>query len=303
MPKKLDIGGQAVIEGVMMRSKHHVVTAIRKKGNIIFKKEKIKKHPKWTRFFFIRGIVNLFEMLVIGLKTLNWSASEQVDKEEELSSFALSITMIVAFLFAIGLFVFLPYVLTYLTGIKETSSPIWFNIIDGLIKSGILILYLYLISLMKDIKTVFKYHGAEHKAVFCYEDNKKLTVGNALKYSTKHPRCGTAFLMIVIILSIFLFSFIPFIATALAPGINSLNWFARRVVLFAFRILLLPVVAGFSYEALKFGAKHQDNPLFRSLTLPGLWIQKITTKEPTKKQLEVAIFALSKVLKLENGHL
>src|SRR3989338_1665088 len=203
MQKKLDVGGQAVIEGVMMRSKNHLVTAVRKKVKIIYKKDKIRKKPKLYQFFFIRGIVNLIEMLVIGIKTLNWSASQQTDEEEELSNWAIALTLIVAFALAIGLFLLLPYALTYLIGIKETSRPILFNIIDGIIKVAILILYVYLISLMKDIKRVFQYHGAEHKSVFCYEDNKKLTVENAEKYTTLHPRCGTAFLMIVIIVGVF----------------------------------------------------------------------------------------------------
>lgn len=300
MPEKLEIGGQAVIEGVMMRSKNYIVTAIRKKGRIIYKKDKIKKKPKFLQLFFIRGIVNLIEMLIIGIKALNWSASQQTEEEEEISNWAIFLTLIIAFAFAIGLFVLLPYILTYLIGIKETQNPIWFNIIDGIIKIIILVLYVYLISLMKDIRKVFQYHGAEHKAVFCYEDNRKLTIENAKKYSTLHPRCGTAFLMIVIIISIFLFSFIPIIIKGVYPNLNNINWLFKRTILFSTRILLLPIVAGFSYEILKFGAKHQKNPIFRALTLPGLWIQKITTKEPNKKQLGVGISALKKVLGLEN---
>ena len=297
--KKLDIGGQAVIEGVMMRSKNHVVTAVRKKGKIVYKHDKIKKKPKFYQFFFIRGIVNLIEMLIVGIKTLNWSASQQTEDEEELSGWAIALTMIIAFAFAIGLFLLLPYALTYLIGIKETSRPILFNIIDGIIKVAIFILYVYLISLMKDIKRVFQYHGAEHKSVFCYEDNKKLTVENAEKYTTLHPRCGTAFLMIVIIVGVFLFSFIPVIVEMIYPAINNIHWLLKRTLLFLTRILLLPIIAGLSYESLKFGAKHQTNPIFRAITLPGLWIQKITTQKPDKKQIEVALFALSKVLKLE----
>lgn len=303
MSEKLDIGGQAVIEGVMMRSKNFIVTAVRKKGKIIYKKDKIKKKPKFLQLFFIRGIVNLIEMLVIGIKALNWSAYQQSEEEEEISNWAITLTLIIAFVFAIGLFVLLPYILTYLIGIKETQNPILFNVIDGIIKIAIFILYVYIISLIKEVRKVFQYHGAEHKAVFCYEDNKKLTIENAKKYLTLHPRCGTAFLMIVIIISIFLFSFIPIIVKSIYPEINNLFWPLRRTLLFTARILLLPIIAGFSYETLKFGAKHQKNPIFRYLTLPGLWIQKITTKEPNKKQLEVGLFALKEVLKLENGNL
>lgn len=299
MQKKLDVGGQAVIEGIMMRSKNHVVTAVRKKGKIIYKEDKIKKKSRFMQWFFIRGIVNLIEMLVLGIKTLNWSAAQQGEEDEELSSWAIALTLIVAFLFAIGLFLLLPYALTYLIGVRETTNPVWFNIVDGIIKVGIFILYIYLISLWKEIRRVFQYHGAEHKAVFCYEDGKKLTVENAKKYSTLHPRCGTAFLIIVIIIGVFLFSFIPVIVESIYSNINNIHWLLRRLILFTCRILLLPIVAGFSYELLKFGAKHQDNPIFRSLTLPGLWVQKLTTKNPTKKQLEVGVAALKKVLSLE----
>lgn len=304
MPKKLDIGGQAVIEGIMMRSKHNVVTAVRKKGKIIYKKDKIKKKPKWMQLFFIRGIVNLIEMLIIGIKTLNWSASQQIDdKEEEMSNLGIAMTIILSLILGLGIFLVLPYILTQLIGFKEINTPILFNIVDGIIKVGIFILYVYLISLWGEIRRIFQYHGAEHKAVFCYEDGKKLTVENAKKYTTKHPRCGTAFIMIVILVGIFLFSFIPIIVLSVFPNFYSLNIFLRKVVLILFRMLLLAPVAGFAYEILKFGAKHQDNPIFRALTLPGLWIQKITTKKPSKKQLEVGIAALKEVLKLENGNI
>ena len=296
MTKKHDVGGQAVIEGVMMRSKRDVVTAVRKNGKIICKHDRLKKKSKFSQAFFIRGIVNLFEMLVLGIKTLNWSASKQTDDDEELSDWAIVLTMIVSFAFAILLFVFLPYALTYLTGVKETNNPIWFNLIDGIIKVGILVLYVYLISRLKDVKRVFQYHGAEHKAVFCYEAGKELTVKNAMKYSTLHPRCGTAFIMIVILIGIFLFSLIPMVIQAIFPDFVSLSLILKKLILFPTRILFLPIIAGFGYEILKFGSKHQSNPIFRSLTLPGLWIQKITTQKPNKKQIEVALFALKKVL-------
>jgi uncharacterized protein YqhQ len=297
MTKKHDVGGQAVIEGVMMRSKRDVVTAVRKNGKIICKHDRLKKKSKFSQAFFIRGIVNLFEMLVLGIKTLNWSASKQTDDDEELSDWAIVLTMIVSFAFAILLFVFLPYALTYLTGVKETNNPIWFNLIDGIIKVGILVLYVYLISRLKDVKRVFQYHGAEHKAVFCYEAGKELTVKNAMKYSTLHPRCGTAFIMIVILIGIFLFSLIPIAIQSIFPDFISLSLILKKLILFPTRILFLPIIAGFGYEILKFGSKHQSNPIFRSLTLPGLWIQKITTQKPNKKQIEVALFALKKVLK------
>ncbi|MBW2989454.1 DUF1385 domain-containing protein [Candidatus Woesearchaeota archaeon] len=297
--KKLEVGGQAVIEGVMMRSKGNIVTAVRKDGKIAYKKDRIRKKPKFLHMFFIRGIVSLVEMLVIGIKALNWSAAQQTEEDEELGSWAITLTMITAFIFAIGLFLLLPYALTYIIGVRETENPVWFNVIDGIIKAGILVLYTYLISLMKDIRRVFEYHGAEHKAVFCYEDGKELTVENAKGYSTLHPRCGTAFLIIVITIGIFLFSFIPMALGSFYPNIENVSWALRRAILFGLRILILPIIAGVSYEILKFGAKHQKNPIFRFLTMPGLWIQKITTKQPDEGQMEVGIAALKGVLEME----
>jgi uncharacterized protein YqhQ len=292
-----DIGGQAVIEGVMMRNKNKVATAVRLPNKKIkIKKQRLKPRSKFLKLFFIRGIINLIDMLTLGIKTLMWSADQQTGEEEKISKTEITITVILSLAFGIGLFLFLPYLFTYLLGFKELINPLLFNIIYGTIKAGMLVLYLYLISFMKDIRRVFQYHGAEHKVVFCYENKKSLTPENIKKFITAHPRCGTSFLIIVILVSVILFSFIPLIVQNIYPAINSIHWLLRRVILFACRLLLLPVVAGFSYEILKFGAKHQDNIIFRALTLPGLWVQKLTTKEPTKKQIEVATRALKSVL-------
>jgi len=240
-------------------------------------------------------------MLVVGIKALNWSAKQAGEDEEELSDFAIAMTLIVAIALALGLFLLLPYVLTVLLGIKEVRNPVWFNIVDGIIKVAILILYVYLIGLIKDIKRVFQYHGAEHKAVHCYEKGEKLTVENCKKYATLHPRCGTAFLLIVIIIGVLLFSFIPIIVKGIYPNIDNVFWLWKRAILFVCRIILLPIIAGVSYEILKLGAKKQDNWPFKGMAMPGLWLQKLTTKEPNKKQLEVAIVALDAVLRLETG--
>ncbi|MFC1768570.1 DUF1385 domain-containing protein [Nanoarchaeota archaeon] len=302
MAKKVElmVGGQAIIEGVMMRSPNYVGMAVRKpKGGLSKKVNRIKKTSKFWKIPFFRGVHNLWVMLVIGIKALNWSANESGEEEEKLSDTALYMTMAVAFLFGIGLFVLLPYALTFLFGVKEETTPILFNFIDGVIKVCILILYVYLIGLMKDVRTLYKYHGAEHKTVFCYENNKPLTVKNVKKYSTKHPRCGTSFLFIVIIISIVVFSFTPFIATAIVPNIGEIFWVLKRAILFSLRIALLPVIAGISYEFLKGSAKFAHNPIFKYATYPGLWLQKITTKEPTDKQIQVAIESLKLVIKAE----
>ena len=303
MKEKPLLGGQALIEGVMIKSPNHVSLAVRKnKKKIVTKKEKLRKKNWFLKLFFIRGIVNLIEMLVIGTRALMWSAHQQAEEEgEELGKVATTITFMISMLFAIGLFVLLPYALTYLLGIQEQARPVLFNVVDGIIKVGILLLYLWLISFMKDVKTLFQYHGAEHKAVFCYEHNKALTVKNVQKYSTLHPRCGTAFLLMVIIIAIVIFAFIPSIIQALFPSFTLLNHWLQKLILFFTRILMLPIVAGLSYELLRLGAKYPNNILLKLFVQPGLWMQKITTKRPTNKQVEVAIVSLKNAAKLEKA--
>ncbi len=301
MTRTIEVGGQAVINGIMLRSSRYVVTAVRDRNKIIYRKDRLWKKPKFLEFFFIRGIVNLIEMLVIGVRSLNWSANQSVGKEEEISNMYIILTLFVAFIFAIFLFLFLPYLLTLLVGLSEERNPIFFNLFDGAVKIAILLLYIYLISFIGEIKDVFRYHGAEHKVVFCYEQGDKLDVRSASKYGTLHPRCGTAFLLIVVFLGIFLFSFIPLLLNYVYPEINSLPWFFRRIVFFVSRILFLPLIAGFSYEILKIGSKNRRS-ILRFLSYPGLLVQKLTTREPTSEQLDVAIFALKKLLELEEGH-
>lgn len=294
-----DIGGQAVIEGVMMRNKGMIATAVRKKnGKIIIKRERLNQKPKFLRLFFIRGIVNLIEMLVLGIKTLMWSADQSAEKKEEkLSSFEIAATLLLSMLLVILFFIALPYFLTNIIGIKEETAPIAFNLVDGLIKIALFLSYIYLISLMKDVKTLFQYHGAEHKAVHCYEHGKELAVENAKQFTTLHPRCGTSFLMIVLIVSIIVFSLLPSFIIYIYPSFNSMKFFVKKLILFASRIIVIPIIAGFSYEILKLSSKFRDNRLMLVFITPGLWLQRLTTREPTKKQIDVAIAALKSVLK------
>ncbi len=280
MGKKIIIGGQAVIEGVLMRSPNYYNISVRGKKKIISKSEKIKEKPKFFKFFFIRGVVNLIEMLVIGIKALNWSA-EKVEGGEEIKKKDFFFTILLSFIVAIGLFIVLPL---YLTKLIHSSRGFMFNLIDGIIRIVILILYIYFISLLKDVKVLYQYHGAEHKAVNCYEDGKSLTLSNAKKYSTLHTRCGTSFLILVLIISILVFSLIA------NPNLY---------IKFLGRILLLPLIIGLSYELLKLTDRFRKNIIIKLLSMPGLWIQKITTKEPTNKQLEVALISLKNVLRLE----
>lgn len=276
------VGGQAVIEGVMMRFANKMAVAVRNpKGKIIVKVEKLnllsERIKKW---FFLRGIVNLVEILAHGVKTLNYSADVATgSKKEESSWFLFLIIFIISLGFGLLIFKFLPLLVAQLI---NPESNIVFNLIDGGVKLFTFVAYIYVISLMKDVRRIFRYHGAEHKAVNCYEAKKKLTVKNAKKYSTLNPRCGTSFIMVVIIVSIFTYVFIP----KTVPFMYKL----------LYRILLLPVIAGISYEVLKLGAKYEKNFFFRAINKPGIWIQHMTTKEPDDKQLKVALVALKKVV-------
>ncbi|MBU0536543.1 MAG: DUF1385 domain-containing protein [Nanoarchaeota archaeon] len=288
--KIFSAGGQAVIEGVLMRSMHNLAVAVRKpNGKISIKKEKIVSiadRVSILRWPFIRGVFNLFQMLIIGFKALIHSANESMDKvEEELTFMEIVFSIVLAIGFAIILFKALPFLVAVLfertfSFVKE--NYIIFNIIDGVTKITFFILYIFIISLMRDVKRIFEYHGAEHKTVNCYEAGESLTVKNVKKYSTLHPRCGTNFVLIVLILSILVYTFIP----------KSLELWAR----FGLRILLLPVIAGISYEILKLCGKYRDNILMHAVALPGLAVQMITTREPDNKQIEVAIAALNGVI-------
>ncbi len=281
MAKKCNIGGQAVIEGVLMKNDDKIAIAVRRPdGKISVKKEhkaSITKRIKFLGWPFFRGTVNLIEMLSVGIKALNYSANESLGEEDKkITKTEFAFTTAFAVIVAIGLFILLPL---YLTKITRTEG-ILFNLIDGLIRVGIFVIYILLISMMKDVRRLFQYHGAEHKTVNCYEQGKKLTPENVKKYSTAHRRCGTTFLLIVLVISIIIFSFI----------VSDKTW-----VKFAWRVILLPVIAGLSYELLKLGAKFPNSFLINLLIYPGLMLQRITTKEPDKKQIEVAIKAFKAV--------
>ncbi|WP_343073787.1 DUF1385 domain-containing protein [Atribacter laminatus] len=272
----------------MMRSPWKISIAVRKPNGTIV--TDIKEKPilsKTNKFFalpIVRGVVNMVDSLIIGLKALSLSATLAMDEEEEkLSAFDLSIAMLLAFGLFVGLFIALP---TFLTSRIDhyIHSTILYNIVEGLIRVTIFLLYLYIISRMKDIKRIFEYHGAEHKTIFAYENGKELTLENIRKYTTHHPRCGTNWLMIVMIISIFIFSFLG------RPGIIT------RIIS---RVALIPIVAGLAYEAIRLLSKYQDRGLANILAYPGLLLQRITTQEPDDSQLEVAVAALKGSLKEE----
>lgn len=281
--KKITIGGQAVIEGVMMRGPELTATAVRtpegkieinsRPVNSISDRYPILKKP------LLRGCVSLIESLVIGIRSLGYSAQMAGEEEEQLSDRELAGTIAFAFVLAAVLFIAIP------TGAAKlfhsiTEDPVFLNLMEGVLRLFIFIAYIVGISRMKDIQRVFQYHGAEHKTIACFEAGEALTVENAMKHTRFHKRCGTSFLLIVMLVSIFVFAFL---------GWPSL---IERIVS---RIVLLPVVAGISYEIIRFSA-NSDNCILGWAVKPGLWLQRLTTREPEPDMLEVAIESAKAVL-------
>ena len=299
--EKINIGGQAVLEGVMMRAPRAMAIAVRRpSGEIVIKREQtppLSERFPIVKLPLVRGAVALVTSLIIGIKALNFSANEALveeeqeggeAKQEELSSWALAGTMVVAFGFGIALFFVLPLYLTKLLVPVIGDNNIIFNLVDGLIRVVVFLLYIWSIAKMKDIERVFQYHGAEHKTIYAFEEGVELTLENVKRFSRLHPRCGTSFLLIVMLVSIAVFSLIPkawpFIWKALS------------------RVVLLPLIAGISYEFLKWSAKHDQHPLVKLVIAPGLALQRLTTREPDDDQLEVAIRSVQEALDENAGY-
>jgi len=277
--QKFDVGGQAVIEGVMMKSPTTVAIAVRKpNGKIVVKKQKQtpwQRRSRILRIPVIRGAVSLIEMLVVGMRTLNWSAEQQATKKEEkIKGWEIGLAMLFAIILAVGLFIVLPF---YLAKIFIVTRGFSFNLLDGIFRAAVFIGYLVIIGRFADIRRTFQYHGAEHKAVHCHESGKALTPGNVKRFAKEHLRCGTSFFAIVIVIAIIVFSLIKTQSTLFN---------------IATRIVVIPLIAGLSYEVLKLSSRYHSNPLLRIIAAPGIAIQKLTTAEPSKKQIEVAIAAL-----------
>lgn len=306
-------GGQAVIEGVMMRGKKHYAVACRKSNNeIVVKQENVESFMKgfqWLNKPFLRGTLALIDAMVLGMKTLIFSANlqlKEIDEEERkkkqeqsetiapekteeaksetINDIRVMGSVVLGLAFGILLFVVGPNILAHLVN-KQVANPFLMNIIEGFVKIAIFFLYIYLISKMKDIQRIFMYHGAEHKVINTYESGLPLTLENISKYGTIHTRCGTSFIMIVLVISIFVHFFVGW----------SDIWYWRILA----RLALLPVIAGIAYEIIKFAGRHQGSKLLRVLLAPGLWMQKITTREPTDDQVEVALTALNSVFQVE----
>jgi uncharacterized protein YqhQ len=286
--RRAQVGGQAVIEGVMMRGVDWWSLAVRRPDETIglhhwplvswMKRYPILKLP------IVRGVVALVESLVIGVRALTVSANESLGEEEqELGKKEIGVTLIIAFAFAVGLFFIAPL---FLTGLLDhyLGNGFWFWLVEGCVRVGIFLAYLAIVTQIKDLRRVFEYHGAEHMSIHALEHGDQLTVANVEKYKTLHLRCGTSFLLIVLVVSIFVFA-----------AVGRPAWY----LLILSRIVLIPLIAGISYEIIRFAGRHETNRVIRVVMAPGLALQWMTTKHPDSSQVEVAIAALEKIIELE----
>ena len=282
MPERFHYGGQAVIEGVMMRGQRTMVTTVRRPdGGLATDTQPLSNlYTGWMRRTpLMRGIIILIEVLVLGVKSLLYSANIALEEEgEEISGWLIWVMMVVSLVLAVGLFFIAPL---FLTRSLNVGSSLVFNLVDGIIRVVIFIAYLKIMTLVPDIKRVFAYHGAEHKAVHANEAGVPLEVEVVREYSTAHVRCGTSFLVAVMLISIIIFALI---------GLHS----AWLMVLS--RIVLIPVITALGYEVIYFGSRHINNGLVKAILTPGLWIQRLTTREPDDSQLKVALLALNGVM-------
>jgi uncharacterized protein YqhQ len=280
------MGGQAVMEGVMMRGLNSWAVAVRSpEGEIELE---VHDAPRWTERWahlpLVRGVITLAESLSLGFKALAWSADRQLPEEERISSRAMGWTMGISLVFFLAVFLVLPALGTSALGDILNVRGFEYHLLEGGIRMGIFLGYLGLIGLIPDIKRVFMYHGAEHKAIAAYENHVELTPESAQRFTTEHVRCGTNFLLTVMVVTIFVYSFVG------RPALP---------LLVLSRIVLIPLVAGIAYEAIRFAARHMEWRWVRVLMKPGLALQKLTTREPDLDQLEVAITSLRAVMTAE----
>ena len=282
--KKCSIGGQAVIEGVMMRGPERTAVAVRQpNGEIVIDvkpSESLRDKYPILKKPLLRGVIALYESLVDGMKALSYSAQMSGEEDEQMDSKEMALTIAFSVILAVGLFIILPtWSMRFLHTL--TDDPMLLNIAEGCMRMAIFLAYISLISSMDDIQRVFQYHGAEHKTIFTYEAGLPLEVENVRSFDTLHPRCGTNFLMIVMLISMFIFTF--------------LGW-PNLVERILSRVILMPVIAGVSYEIIRFAGNHSDNPLVHFFILPGLLLQRLTTRQPDDSQSEVAIASVKAVL-------
>ena len=280
------------MEGVMMRGQQHLVTAVRNpEGEIVFGTDRL--HPIFTgrlrKTPFLRGVFVLIEAMGLGIKSLMFSANVALGEEEQTKASAWYLWGMVAvsLAFSVGLFFMLPLVITRATPFP--ASGVLFNLVEGLVRVAIFVIYLKLISLLPDLKRVFAYHGAEHKAINAYEAGETLSVDSVRPYPREHTRCGTSFLFVVLVIAILVFS----LGSVVIP--DNLGYLVLS------RVVLLPVIGGISYEIIQFSARHCGNPVMRVVMAPGLWLQGLTTREPDESQLEVGIASLEKLFEIEGA--
>jgi len=293
--KPIRVGGQAVIEGVMMRSPNSMAVAVRKpNGEIVVKQEGLhffsEKHL-FFKFPLVRGVITLLSALVLGIRALNFSANQALSEgevEKDPSSWTMNITFVVALCFGIFLFFLIPLFLTKWMRFAIpmlSESGLLFNLVDGVIRLMIFLAYLWAISFFREIRRVFEYHGAEHKSIFAFESGEELMIDRVKTFSYLHPRCGTSFLLVVMVVSILVFALIP----------HHLP-FGYKV---ASRVVFIPLIAGLSYEIIRFADQKRESRGIQYFIQPGLWLQRLTAREPSEAQIEVALRALQAVLELE----
>jgi uncharacterized protein YqhQ len=293
--KPIRVGGQAVIEGVMMRSPNSMAVAVRKpNGEIVVKQEGLNFFSEKHLFFkfpLVRGVITLLSALVLGIRALNFSANQALSEgegEKDPSSWTMNITFVVALCFGIFLFFLIPLFLTKWMRFAIpmlSESGLLFNLVDGAIRLMIFLAYLWAISFFKEIRRVFEYHGAEHKSIFAFESGEELVIDRVKGFSYLHPRCGTSFLLVVMVVSILVFALIP----------HHLP-FGYKV---ASRVVFIPLIAGLSYEIIRFADQKRESRGIQYFIMPGLWLQRLTAREPSEAQIEVALRALQAVLELE----
>lgn len=312
-PSELAVGGQAVIEGVMMRGQKGFAIAVRRPDGVVAVKRE-QKVPLYKKFKalgipIIRGVAVLFEALMIGFRALEYSANiaaqeepvDDLDFDEDedipqIGKFAMFTMFLISMLVGIGLFVVMPNLVTQWANIDEATHPFLFHLIAGAIRIAIFLGYIIGISYMPDIKRVFEYHGAEHKTIHNYESDEELTIINAKRKSRLHPRCGTSFVLTVMVVTIFAFALVSGLVVTFWSGFHEYHTYVQKLILIPLHILTVLPIAGISYEINRRCAKNLESPISKIVTYPGLALQRITTREPDGQQLEVAIVALKRTL-------
>jgi uncharacterized protein YqhQ len=295
-PIPTHIGGQAVLEGVMLRGKKHWAVSVRRPdGEIVSQTEPLPawlQEHDWLKWPIVRGAAALVDALTLGVKALNFSAQESSDEDIEIGAREMAFTMVIGFALALGLFFALPVWLSgFAHGLIKSATPagwggtVLINLTEGAIRIAIFFGYLFAVSRIKDIKRVFEYHGAEHKTIHAFEHRVEMQPRKIDEFSTMHVRCGTSFLLVVMVVSIFIFALLGRPESIL-----------ERIGL---RFLVLPIVAGLSYELIKYAGRHEESPLVRVLMAPGLALQKLTTRPPSIDQIEVALASLNELLAVE----